>query len=114
MMGNYKYPRLHLYPPTDNPLKGQQFKNVCHYCKKQGHVIRDCRKWKRKEQVQRNEPSFENTKLSKSRAFALFPHCQRTNFPPENCWSGPNANRTKRLKRDQPAENTKEGKNKGI
>ena len=78
------------------------------------HVIRDCRKRMKKEQEQRHDLSFQNTKFSISIAFALCPHCQRTNHPPLKCWSGPNAvNRPKRLKQDQPADSLKNGPEQG-
>ena len=42
------------------------------------------------------------------------PHCQRTNHPPEQCWSGPNgANRPKRFKQEYPADNRNDGQNQG-
>ena len=44
-------------PPNDNQQNTEQTKIVCHYCKKPGHVIRDCCKRIRKEQEQRNNPS---------------------------------------------------------
>ena len=44
----------------------------------------------------------------------LIAHCQRTNHPPEECWSGPNAtNRPKRLKQDHPADNRNDGHEQG-
>ena len=76
-------------PPNDNQQKTEQIKLVCHYCKKPGHVIRDCRKRMRKEQEQRNDPSNQNIKASTSKSYAPCPHCQRTNHPPEQCWTAP-------------------------
>ena len=98
--------------PNDNQQNNEQAKIVCHYCKKPGHVIRDCRKSKKdeKKQEQRNDPSIQNTKPSTCKSFALCPHCQRTNHLPENCWSGPNAaNRPKRFKQEYPADNSNDG-----
>ena len=64
----------------------------------------------RKEQEQRSGPSIQNTKSSTSETFAPCPLCQRTNHPPEKCWSGPNAaNRPKRFKQEYPADNRNEG-----
>ena len=76
-------------PSNDNQQNTEQTNVVCHYCKKPGHVIRDCRKRMRKEQEQRNDPSSHNVKLTTSKSFAPCPHCQRTNHPPEKCWSVP-------------------------
>ena len=49
-------------PPNDNQQNTEQAKIVGQYCKKPGHIIRDCRKRTRKEQEQRNDPSIQNTK----------------------------------------------------
>ena len=66
------------------------------------------------EQEQRNDPSIRNTKPSTSKTFAPCPHCQRTNHPPEKCWSGPNAaNRPKRSKQGYPADNRNDGQDQG-
>ena len=101
-------------PPEDNQQKTEQATIECHYCKKPGHVIRDCRKRMRKEQDQRNDPSIQNMKPSNSKSFASCPHCQRTNHPPEKCWSGPNAaNRPERFKREYPADNRNDGQEQG-
>ena len=68
----------------------------------------------KKEQEQRNDPSIPNTKPSTSKSFASCSHCQQTNHPTKNCWSGPNAtNRPKRSKQDHPAENRNYGQEKG-
>ena len=81
---------------------------------KPGHVIRGCRKRMRKEQEQRNDPSIQKTKPSTTISFAPCPHCQRTNDPPEKCWSGLNAaNRTKRLKQEYPADKRIDGQDQG-
>ena len=61
-------------PPNENQQNTEQSKIVCHYCKKPGHLIRDCRKRMRKEQGQRNDPSNQNIKLSTSKSFAPCPH----------------------------------------
>ena len=66
----------------------------------------------RKEQEQRNDPSIQNMKLSTSKSFPPSPLCQRTNHPPENCWSGPNAAKTpKRFKQEYPIDNRNDGQN---
>ena len=101
-------------PPNDNQQNTEQTKIICHYCKKPGHVIRDCRKRMKKEQEQKNDPSIQNTKPLTSKSFAPCPHCQRTNHRPEKCWSGLNAaNRPKRFKQDYPADNQIDGQEQG-
>ena len=68
----------------------------------------------RKEQEQRNDPLIQNTKPSTSKSFAPSPHCQRTNHPPEKCWSGPNAaNTPKRFKQEHSADNRNDGQEQG-
>ena len=112
--GELTKPTMTAVPPNDNQQKTEQTKVVCHYCKKPGHVIRDCRKMMRKEQDQRNDPSTQKMKPSTSKSYAPCPHCQRTNHPPEQCWSGPNAaNRPKRFKQEYPADNRNDGQNQG-
>ena len=75
--------------PNDNQQNTEQTKVVCHYCKKPGHIIRDCRNRMKKEQEQRNDPSIQNTKTSISRSFAPSSQCQLTNHPPKNVGAVP-------------------------
>ena len=108
--GELTIPTMTAVPPNDKQQNTEQTKVVCPYCKKPGHVIRDCRKRMRKEQEQRNDPSNQNIKPSTSKSFPPCPHCQRTNHPPEKCWSGPNAaNRLKRFKQEYNPENRNDG-----
>ena len=112
--GELTIPTMTAVPPNDNYQNTEQTKIVCHYCKKPGHVIRDCRKRIRKEQEQRNNPSTQKMKPSTSKSYAPCPHFQRTNHPPEQCWSGPNAaNRPKRLKQTYPEDNRNDGQDQG-
>ena len=48
--GELTIPTMTAVPPNDNQQNTEQTKIVCHYYKKPGHVIRDCRKRIRKEQ----------------------------------------------------------------
>ena len=112
--GELTIPTMTALPPTDNQQNTEQTKIICHYCKKPGHVIRECRKRIRKEQEQRNDPSSQKMKPSTSKSYAPCPHCQRTNHPPEQCWSGPNAaNRPKRFKQAYPEDNRNDGQDQG-
>ena len=112
--GELTIPTMRAVPPNDNHQNTEQTKVVCHFCKKPGHVIRDCRKRMRKEQEQRNDASNQNIKFSTSKSFAPCPHCQRTNHPPEKCWSGPNAGkRPKRFKQEYHPENRNDGQEQG-
>ena len=86
--GEMTIPTMTAVPPNDNQQNTEQTKVVYHYCKKPGHVIRDCRKRTRKEQEQRNDFSIQNMKSSTSESFAPCPHCQQTNSSPEKFWSG--------------------------
>ena len=112
--GELTIPTMTAVPPNDNQQNTEQTKVVCHYCKKAGHVIRECRERIREEQEQRNDPSTQKIKHSTSKSYAPCPHCQRTNHPPEQCWSGPNAaNRPKRFKQEYPENNRNDGQEQG-
>ena len=112
--GDLTIPTMTTVPLNDNQQNTEQTKVVCHYCKKPGHVIRECRKRMRKEQEQRNDPSTQKMKPSTSKSYAPCPHCQRTNHPPEQCWSGPNAaNRPKRFKQTYQEDNRNDGQDQG-
>ena len=69
--GELTIPTMTAVPPNDSQQNTEQTKVVCHYCKKPGHLIRDCRKRMRKEQEQRNDPSNQNIKPSTSKSFPL-------------------------------------------
>ena len=104
--GELTIPTMTAVPANDNQQNTEQPTVTCHYYKKPGHVIRERRKRMRKEQEKRNDPPNRNVKPSTSKSFPHCPHCQRTNHPPEKCWSGPNAaNRPKRFKQEYNPEN---------
>ena len=112
--GELTIPTMTAVPPNDSQQSSEQTEVVCRYCKKPGHVIRDCRKRMRKEQEQRNDPPNQNIKHSTSKSFPPCSHCQRTNHPPEKCWNGPNAaNRPKRFKQEYNPENRNDGQEQG-
>ena len=112
--GELTIPTMTAVPPNENQQNTEQTKVTCHYCKKPGHVIQDCRKRMRKEQKERNGPSNQKKKPSTSKSFAPCPHCQRTNHPPEKCWSGPNAaNRPKQFKHEYPEDNRNDRQDQG-
>ena len=108
--GELTMPTMIAIPPNEKQQNTEQTKIVCHYCKKPG----DCRKRIRKEQKEKNDPFIQNMKPSTSESFEPCPHCQRTNHPPEKCWSGPNAaNRPKRFKQEYPVDNRNDGPDQG-
>ena len=112
--GELTIPTMTTVPLNDNQQNTEQTKIVCHYCKKPGHVIRECRKRIRKEQAQRNDPSTQKMKPSTSKSYAPCPHCQRTNHPPKQRCSGPNAaNRLKGFKQTYQEDNRNDGQDQG-
>ena len=112
--GELTLPTMTAVPPNENQQNTEQTKVTCQYCKKPGHVFRDCRKRMRKEQEQRNDPPNQNIKPSTSKSFPPCPPCQRKNHPPKRCWSGPNAaNRPKRFKQEYHPENRNDGQKQG-
>ena len=112
--GELTIPTMTTVPLNDKQQNTEQTKIVCHYCKKPGHVIRECRKRIRKEQEHRNEPSAQKMKPTTSKSYAPCPHCQRTNHPPEQCWNSPNAtNRPKRFKQTYQEDNPNDGQDQG-
>ena len=112
--GELTIPTMTAVLPNDNQQNTEQTKVVCDYCKKPGHVIRECPKRMRKEQEQRNDPSTQKMKPSTSKSYAPCPHCQRTNHPPEPCWSGLNAaNGPKGFKQEYPSDERNDGEDQG-
>ena len=108
--GEFSIAAMTALPLTDIQQNIENCKIICHYCKKPGHVIRDCRRKMEKEQEQRNDSSILNTKPSTSSLFAPCLHFQQRTHTPEKSWSGPiSANRPKMFKQDHPADNRKEG-----
>ena len=60
--GGLTIPTLTAVPPNDNQQNTEQNKNVCHFCRKTGHVVRGCLELMKKEEEQKNDPSIHNTK----------------------------------------------------
>ena len=74
--GELTKPTMTVTPRNDTQQNTEQTKIVCHYCKKPGHVIRECLERMKKEQDQRIDPSIQNTKPSTSKSFSPCPQCQ--------------------------------------
>ena len=47
--GELTIPTMTAIPSNDSQQNTEQTKTVCHYCKKRGHIIRECRKRIKKE-----------------------------------------------------------------
>ena len=76
--GELTIPTMTAVPPNDNQQNTEQTNLIWRFCKKPGHVIRECRGRMRKEQEQRIDPPNQNIKLLISKSFPPCPHCQRT------------------------------------
>ena len=63
--GELTTPTMTAIPSNDNQQNTEQTKFICHYCRKPGHGITDCRKRIAKEHEQRNDSSIQNTKPSR-------------------------------------------------
>ena len=75
--GELTIPTMTAVPPNDYQQNTEQTKVVCHYCKKPGHVIGDCRKGMKQEHEQRKDSSIPNMKPSTSKSFAPSRHCRQ-------------------------------------
>ena len=69
-------PTMTAVPPTDIQQNTETTKIVCHYCKKTRPRYPRLSKNMIKEHEQRNGPSIQNKKPSKSESFASCPYCQ--------------------------------------
>ena len=65
--GELTLPTMAALSPNDKQQNTEQTEIVCHYCKKHGHVNRDCRKRVKKEHEQIKNPPISNTKPSTSK-----------------------------------------------
>ena len=99
---------------TDNKNKPDFPKKSCLYCKKLGHLIKDCRKRIRKEQEQKQDVT-QNVKGFTPKTYSSCPHCQKTNHPPEKCQNGTNAaNRPPSSERHPPSSDNQENPMEGT
>ena len=74
----------------------------CHYCKKPGHVIKDCRKLKKKEEMKGQGGQVTPAKDN----FPPCPTCNKTNHPVERCWKGAGAHLRPKPKPEAQAQNS--------
>ena len=79
------------------PQSAEQQQTICRYCKKPGHVIKECRNRISKEQERQGEK--QSAKRPNAKRYPSCPQCQRTNHTAGICWNGPKAaNRPKRYR----------------
>ena len=72
--GEHRMPTMTLVNTRDNESKTDLSKNSRLCCKKLGHLIKDCRKWMRKEQEQKKYPR-SNIKSSTPESYSPCTHC---------------------------------------
>ena len=82
---------------TKNLLsQGMETNLECHYCKKPGHLIKDCRKLKKKEEMKAQGGQATSSQ-------SKYPPCQtckKTNHSTERCWKGAGAHLRPKPKAD--------------
>ena len=78
------------------------------YYKKLVHFIKNRRGRIRKEQEQKQDPT-QKVKGYTPKTYSSYPHCQRTNHPPGNCWNGSNAaNRSEKFEQNSSPDDNQD------
>ena len=91
----------------------QNSKKKCRYCKKPGHVNKECRIRNRKEQEQPGEKLTIESPNAKT--YRLRQQCQRSNHTTDMCCNRPNAaNRSTKNKTQNQNDSTKVVSNEKI
>ena len=112
--GELPMPTLTITAARDNENKPDDSKTSCLYCKKLGHLIKDCRKRNRRHE-ERKHNHTQNVQRFTPKTYSLCPHCQKTNHPPKKCWNGPrSANRPQNSKRHLTSGNNQENPKEGT
>ena len=103
--GELKIPTMTAVPPNDNQQNTEQTNIVCHYCKKPGHGIRDCRKRMKKNRIKEMILRSQTRNLRHLDHLQLVLNAKGQIIFQKKCWRGPNAtNRSKQFKQDHPEE----------
>ena len=82
--------------------QGMETNLECHYCKKPGHLIKDCRKLKKKEEMK----AQGGQTTSSQGKYPPCPTCKKTNHPEERCWKGAGAHLRPKPKQETQSDNS--------
>ena len=82
--------------------QGMETNLECHYCKKPGHLIKDCRKLKKKEELK----AQGGQTTSSQGKYPPCPTCKKTNHPEERCWKGAGAHLRPKPKQETQSDNS--------
>ena len=72
---------------SKTPLSTGQMSDItCNYCKEKGHMVKDCKKLKKKK-----EKDAQQGKQTQKKTYPECGTCGKKNHPEESCWQGPAA-----------------------
>ena len=78
---------------------GQLSDTTCNYCKEKGHMVKDCKKLKKKK-----EKDAQQGKSTQKKTYPECGTCGKKNHPEERCWQGSGAHL--KPKRTRPEDST--------
>ena len=82
------------------PLSTAQMSDItCNYCKEKGHMVKDCKKLKKKK-----EKDAQQGKSTQKKTYPECGTCGKKNHPEERCWQGAGAHL--KPKRTRPEDST--------
>ena len=83
------------------PSKAQMSDTTCNYCKEKSHMVKDCKKLKKKK-----EKEAQQGKPTQKKNYPKCSTCGKTNHPEERCWQGAGAHlKPKRTRPEDSSDN---------